>query len=162
LASIAGRSEEPPRPPHIIRPDEVASWLAESVNKVVTYHRTDATAATDIIAHGVDVTKTHIGSFGQGFYTATHSDPFYGEVEIPVAVRLLRPRVGHMDDLELELDELVEQFRRDRRLTPDVAIQIRQRFLAEGYDGIIARDAGGNGVDYVIALEGSAVKVVRP
>jgi hypothetical protein len=117
------------------------------VNKVVTYHRTDATAATDIIAHGVDVTKTHIGSFGQGFYTATHSDPFYGEVEIPVAVRLLRPRVGHMDDLELELDELVE---------------IRQRFLAEGYDGIIARDAGGNGVDYVIALEGSAVKVVRP
>jgi hypothetical protein len=29
-----------------------------------------------------------------------------------------------------------------------------------GYDGIVVRDAGGDGIDYVIAVEADAVKVV--
>ena len=40
--------------------------------------------------------------------------------------------------------------------------EIRRTLLREGYDGIIVRDAGGDGLDYVIALDGRSVKLLRP
>jgi hypothetical protein len=62
-------------PPHVIAPDEVAAWLADSVNKVVTYHRTTREGAQDIIDRGVDVSRSRIGAYGQGFYTTTVVPP---------------------------------------------------------------------------------------
>jgi hypothetical protein len=144
-----------------LRPDEVDAWLADSVNKRVTYHRTSAAAAEQIIAQGVDISTSRIGSFGLGFYTATESDPFYGPVEIAVAVRTVRPLVGDLDAIEALMDRLAARFGRDR-LTPEVAAAIRRELLDSGYDGIVVRDAGGDGVDYVIALDESSVRVVRP
>src|SRR2546429_9869025 len=81
--------EPPRRLPHLIRPDEVAGWLAGSRVRTVTYHRTDALSARAILERGVDVTRTQIASYGQGFYTSTVAEALYGDVEIVVAIRLL-------------------------------------------------------------------------
>src|SRR5436190_20555679 len=137
------------RPTHLILADEVDGWLADSVNKVVTYHRTTRWAAHDIILHGADITRSHIGSFGQGFYTATRSDVFFGEVEIVVAIRLRRPLVGHLDDIDEQMDDLLAWLGApQRRMTPSVAAAVRQELLRLGYDGIVIQDAGGVGVDF--------------
>lgn len=37
---------------------------------------------------------------------------------------------------------------------------MRLELLSLGYDGIVIRDGGGDGVDYVIALDAATVKVV--
>jgi hypothetical protein len=47
-------------------------------------------------------------------------------------------------------------------LTTRLAAVIRLEFLRQGYDAMIVRDAGGDGIDYVIALDGSIVRVVEP
>jgi hypothetical protein len=146
-----------------IRPSEVDAWLADSLNKRVTYHRTTSEAAQDIVEHGVDIDKSRIGSFGQGFYTATASDPFYGDVEVPVAIRLRQPLAGEFEEVDQFLEQLTRRIGRGRtRLTSDVAAAIRRELLGLGYDGIVVRDAGGDDVDYVIALDAATVKVIRP
>ncbi len=40
--------------------------------------------------------------------------------------------------------------------------RIRDELLRAGYDGIIVRDGGGDGIDYVIAIDNATVKVVVP
>jgi hypothetical protein len=72
---------------HLIRRGDVARWLADSVVKVVTFHRTSSHAATVILEQGVTISASRIASFGQGFYTATRTDPMLGPVEIAVAIR---------------------------------------------------------------------------
>ena len=153
---------EPPRPPHLIRPDEVDAWLADSANKRVTYHRTTHESAEAILRDGVDITRSWIGSFGQGFYSATIGEPFDGPAELPVAIRLQRPFIGHFNEVESYMELLTRRLGRgDARLTPAVAAAIRWHLLALQYDGIVVADAGGDGVDFVIALEAASVKVVR-
>jgi hypothetical protein len=149
------------RPPHLIAPDEVDAWLADSVVRVVTFHNTDRRSTAAILRDGARVGRSRNGSYGQGFYTATLPDPFHGELELTVAVRLLSPLVGHvsamgpfMDRLALRLGPL------DPSITPGLARQIRRELLAEGYDGIVAYDGGGDGIDYVIALVDEAVRIV--
>lgn len=156
-------SAEPPRrrPPHVITPGEVATWLADSVVTTVTYHRTSPAAARVIVERGVHITRSMIGSFGQGFYTATVPDDFYGDAEVAVAVRTRRPLVGDMASASDEVDRLARRYSPTGRITPVVASQIRRALLAAGYDGIVVRDAGGDDVDYVIALDGDVVKVVE-
>ena len=150
------------RPPHVIAPDEVAAWLADSVNKVVTYHRTSRVAAQDITTYGVDIERSRGGAYGLGFYTATE-DPgdFHGDTVVVVAVRTVRPIVGTMADVEQELDSLVDRLSGGTgRLTRRVAVALREALLQLGYDGLIVEDGGGDGVDYVVALEAHSVKVV--
>ena len=38
------------------------------------------------LERGVEIARSRIGSYGQGFYTATATDPFYGDAEIAVAI----------------------------------------------------------------------------
>lgn len=151
------------RPPHLIAPDEVADWLVGSANQRVTYHRTSVQAARDIVRRGVDISRSRIGSYGQGFYTATESDPFYGVAELSVAVRLLRPLIGGPDDVATVVDSIADRLGPPgSRITPPVAAAIRRELRALGYDGIMVIDGGGDGIDFVIALDGRSVRVVQP
>jgi hypothetical protein len=154
---------DPPRPPHVIRPNEVDAWLADSVNKQVTYHRTTRALVQDILEHGVDISRSRIAAYGQGFYTATDVSQFAGDADLAVAVRTRHPLVGYVDDMIPWFSDLVDLLTGGRgTLTPAVAARIRQELLDLGYDGVIVRDAGGDGVDFVIALHGHLVKVVQP
>ena len=150
------------RPRHLILPDEVDAWLADSAVRVVTYHNTDRVSADAILRDGPRVELSRTGSYGQGFYTSTVPDPFFGEVQIAVAVRLRRPLTMHFDEMDQLMRRLVLRLSPlDPRLTLLQSRRIRRELLAEGYDGIIVRDAGGDGVDYVIALVDTVVRVVE-
>jgi hypothetical protein len=70
------------RPPHLISPSDVASWLAGSANQRVTYHRTSRDAAERIRRLGVDPERYRVGSFGSGFYTATNEEEEYGPEKV--------------------------------------------------------------------------------
>src|SRR5919202_1323840 len=97
MANLGGSS----RPPHIIEPDQVDAWLADSVNRQVTYHRTTREAALDTLEHGVDIGRSRIGAFGQGFYTVAvrPTDLQRGEAAVPVVIRLRRPFVGDHEEV---------------------------------------------------------------
>ena len=151
------------RPPHLIAVDQIDTWLADSVNKLVTYHQTSIIAARAIQRYGIDLRHARVGTYGHGFYTATQPDSFQGGIELRAAVRIRHPLVGHVD----EIGDLVDALARHSedplgRITPIVAAGIRQEFLRRGHDGIIVWDAGGDGIDYVIALVADAVKVIEP
>jgi hypothetical protein len=148
-------------PPHLIRRRDVAAWLADSVNQRVTYHNTTPLAAAGILRLGVRIEASRIGSFGQGFYTATTPDPFFGEAEIAVAVRLLNPLMGHLDAIEAQMEQLTERLSPGSpRITPSLAPRIRRHLLAARYDGLVIRDGGGDGIDHVIALVDGNVRVI--
>ena len=150
-----------PVPPHIIRPEEVDGWLADSVNKAVTYHRTSHEAARSIKERGVDLSHVWIGSYGHGFYTATEAEVFHGEAEVAVAVRLTRPLQGDPESVGRVVDDVIVLVSGGKsRLTPPVAAAVRRELLRMGHDGIIVTDGGGDGIDYVIALDAGTVKVV--
>ena len=149
------------RPAHLIAPGEVAAWLADSANRRITYHRTTREAAANIVAKGVDIERSVIGTFGQGFYTVTDPQDLPGDAEVTVAVRILHGLVGPYDAVEDFIDALVHQrFGRQQPITPQIARVIREELRRLGYDGIVAFDGGGDGIDYVIALLPAAVKVV--
>jgi hypothetical protein len=127
----------------------------------VTYHNTSPGAAELIRRLGVNVEASRIGSFGQGFYTTSVPDPFYGDTVVSVAIRLRDPLIGHLDELAVTMERLVRRLNPTTGLlTPPVARLIRRELLMAGYDGIVVHDAGGDGVDYVISLVDEAVKVV--
>jgi len=149
------------RPPHLIAPSEVDAWLADSAVKTVTYHRTSRDAARAIVERGVRVERSRIGAYGQGFYTATRTDEFYGEVELGFAVRLRAPLVGSAEEVGRAINRLVRRFDPIKgELSPPVARSVRRELLSSGYDGLVVRDAEGDGVDYVIALFDEVVRVV--
>lgn len=83
------------RPPHVIASDAVDAWLADSAVRVVTYHRTSALGARSILERGVDIERSQIGAYGQGFYTATVplDEDLFGTT-LAVAIRLERPLCG--------------------------------------------------------------------
>jgi len=61
------------------------------------------------------------------------------------------------------VDELIRDPRgRPLPIDAATAARIRQQLVQQGYDAIIVRDGGGDGIDYVVALVASTVKVVRP
>ncbi len=158
-----GTGGQPPPPPHVIRPAEVAAWLADSVNKRVTHHRTTHADAQDILERGVEIARSRIGAYGQGFYTVTDPSAFPGDTTLALAVRTRRPLVGDEDVVGRRVDAIVEQVPGARgRITTRVAARIRVELLRSGYDAIIVRDGGGDGIDYVIVLDAAIVRVVRP
>ena len=115
---------------HLIRRSEVALWLRDSVNQVVTIHQTHAATAENIVRDGIRITATDSGSaWGQGFYSSTIPDRQYGDVSLRVAVRLRQPLVVRdaIDGQDM-LDAL-----RGRAGTEDA----RKAVLAAGYDGVL-------------------------
>ena len=142
------------RPPHIISPDDVDAWLADSAVRVVTYHNTNRRSAEAILRDGVRIERSWNGSFGHGFYTTTVPDPFYGEVEVMVAVCLQFPLLGEENEVSDVITMITSRLGdRSGRLSPPVAAAVRQELLDLGYDGIVVVDGGGDGIDYVIASE---------
>ncbi len=118
-------------------------------------------AARAIRLRGVRIEASRVGTFGQGFYTATSADAFFGDGEIAAAVRLRHPLVGHADEIGDQADALAARLRpSDPRITLDLAVRIRRELVAVGYDGIVVVDAGGDGIDYVIALVDGVARVV--
>ena len=114
------------RPEQIITPDEVHKWLADSVVKTITYHRTLPSAARDIVEHGVDPERSKTGAYGQGFYTATVSDEFLGPAEVAVAIWTRHPLIGSLDEVGNVFDDLRPLLRpRVSGLTTEVAAAIR-------------------------------------
>ena len=45
-------------------------------------------------------------------------------------------------------------------MTPSLGRQLRRELLRSGYDGLIVGDAGGDGIDYVIAIVDESVRIV--
>jgi hypothetical protein len=152
------------RPSHLILPEEVDAWLADSAVKVVTYHRTSVLGARSILAQGVDIARSRIGAYGQGFYTATAPvDEELDDVTLTVAVRLRSPLVGYAEALAVRVDEIiVTRYGRLRPITTDVASAVRRVLVGLGYDGLVIRDVEEEGLDYVVAFFGTSVKVVQP
>lgn len=147
---------------HLILASEVPGWLVDSVNKAVTYHRTTRAAAQDILEHGVDVARSRIGSYGQGFYTATDPGAFPGDATLAVAIRTRHPLVGELEEIADQIDAIARVVTGSPRITPAVSAAIRRELVRVGYDGIVVRDAGGDGIDYVVALDSRTVKVIQP
>jgi hypothetical protein len=149
------------RPPHLISPDDVASWLSNSRNRRATYHRTSREAAERIRRRGVDPEQSRVGSFGQGFYTATVEEEEYGPARVIVAIRLMTPLTGRFAEVEEVVDRIAARLNPPHgQISPAVSAGIRRELLRLGYDGIIVPDGGGDGVDWIIALIGDTVKVV--
>ncbi|MBI4492486.1 MAG: hypothetical protein HY690_06805 [Chloroflexi bacterium] len=148
-------------PSHLISPDEVKDWLADSVNKRITFHRTARLAAEEIIKHGVDISRSRIGAYGQGFYTTTDPEGLPGDTILEVTIRLLKPLVGDSEAVGSLADEVALRVSGRSAITRPTAHLIRQELLNRGYDGMIIRDAGGDGIDFVVALLGETVKVVE-
>jgi hypothetical protein len=141
----------------------VDAWLADSVNKRVTYHRTTREAAREILEHGVDIGRSRIAAYGQGFYTATDPEGVAGDTILRVAIRAQHPFVAEFEDAEQYMEEATRRLGRgSTRLTPVIAARVRQELLALGHDAIVVRDGGGDGIDYVIALVAANVKVLQP
>ena len=79
----------------------------------------------------------------------------------PALAAAVEPLLKAREALERQIDDLVESLSpRDRRITPEVAARVRSELISLGYDAIVVRDAGGPGIDYVIALQADTVKVV--
>ena len=106
------------RSPHVITPAEVDGWLADSANTRATYYRTTREAAQDIVEHGVDIAKSRIAAYGQGFYTATEADAFDGEAELLVAIKTRNPLLGGIDQIEELVDEMARRHH-DPHVYPD-------------------------------------------
>jgi hypothetical protein len=140
-----------PRPAHQIIPAEVDVWLADSVVKAVTYHRTDAISARGIIARGVDLAEADLaGAWGRGFYSSTVPDPQYGSIEIAVAAPLRVPLVIR--------DTVREAERVDRLLLQAGTDDFREAFLGAGYDGAVIHYPWG--ITWVVAYFSHQVRVV--
>lgn len=150
------------RAPHLISPDQVADWLAGSSVTGTTFHRTSRESADRIVRNGADPERSRVGSFGAGFYTATVEEEEYGPGCVVVAIRLLTPLTGAFEEIEEIVARIARRLNPPRgQITTEVAAQIRRELLSLGYDGIIVPDGGGDGVDWVIALTGDAVRVVH-
>ncbi len=102
-----------------------------------------------------------MGSFGSGFYTATTEEEEYRPAGVVVAIRLLNPLTGRLEDVEEVIDRIAARLNPPHgQISTLVAAGIRRELLRLGYDGIIVPDGGGDGVDWVFALIGNTVKVL--
>ena len=120
------------RTSHLITDDEVAAWLLDSANDRVTYHRTSVQNARDIVRRGVDISRSRIGSYGQGFYTATETGPFYGPAEISVAIRLTQPLRGDHPFIEATIDAIVQRLQPGAvDLSPELSARVRRELGGE-------------------------------
>lgn len=138
--------------PHIIAWAEVDDWLADSVVKTVTHHRTSWSNARDILEQGVRLELASAdAAWGQGFYSSTLDTPEYGEAVVRVAVKLTRPLVIRDTIAGAELlDELLL-----RAQTQD----FRAAIVAAGYDGVIVH--WGPKDQWVVAFSAEQVRIVK-
>ena len=139
---------EPPRPPHIIRPDEVDAWLADSVNQRVTHHRTTRAAAQDILERGVDISRSRIAAYGQGFYTTTDVRELAGDVPHYLSQNFTIGAIGQLLPLRLKLRVEVE----------NPIVRNRTLFSLEDWANI-AKDAGFPINQGSVAVEGEPLEL---
>jgi hypothetical protein len=140
------------RPSHLIRRREVAAWLAGSAVTQATVHVTTAEHARRLRDDGVAVERSAADtSWGRGFYSSTIPDRQYGDTEVQVAVRLLKPLVI-MDVLDgaALIDEL---------LAAAGTEDVRDAVQTAGYDGVVIHF--GPGELWVVAYRDDQVKVIR-
>jgi hypothetical protein len=98
---------------------------------------------------------------GAGFYTATERDTFFGPVIVEAAIRLVHPLVGTDHEIEIVVDAIARRHRpQDLGLSAQGSRAVRRELLDLGYDGLVIYDGGGDGIDYVIALDGATVRIV--
>jgi hypothetical protein len=139
----------------------VERWQADSAVRRLTYHRTVEVVARAILRHGIDVQQSRVGTFGQGFYTSTEPDPFYGAGELVVAMRLRHPLEGHAWEIGETVDRVAGRLRPlDPRVSDEVARAIRRELVSKGNDKLVAHDAGGDGIDFVVASVNGVARVV--
>ncbi|MGD9892964.1 MAG: hypothetical protein AB7R89_07905 [Dehalococcoidia bacterium] len=144
--------ERSQRPAHIIQHSEVAAWLADSIVKVTTVHRTTAESAAAILRAGVHIEHTAVDvAWGRGFYTTNRPQRHAGDTNVRVAVRLRRPLV--VDD-PIEGQEQIDTLLREAGNE-----DIRAVLQGAGYDGVVVRFLDGE--MWAVAHSDEQVKVVR-
>jgi hypothetical protein len=82
---------------------------------------------------------------------------------LTVAIKTRRPLIGSMAEIESIIDEMGRRLRPRAmgRMDRDVAAAVRWELIELGYDGLVIFDAGGDGIDYVVAFLQETVKVVQ-
>jgi hypothetical protein len=144
---------ETPRASHLIRRGDVPRWLAGPAVDFVTIHQMTASDARLIRETGVRIERTaRDAAWGQGFYTTTRPDWQYGEVSVPVAVRLMQPFVAQ--------DPIDGQEQIDAMLAGAQADDVRAVLLAAGFDGVIVHRPWRDEV-WVIAYHDHQVRIVE-
>ena len=80
------------------------------------------------------------------------------------ALRTRHPLIGSLAEIEPIIDEMGRRLRPRAmgRMNRDVAATVRRELILLGYDGLVIHHAGGDGIDYVVAILRETVKVVRP
>ncbi len=138
---------------------EVEAWLADSKNKVITYHVTDDAGARSLLKGGV--TRMGMGALGPGFYTSSKSGSeslSHGATrELQVAVRLEHPLVGSSTVIQHYYDKMLAASQRDPNGSPE---KLRQAMLKD-YDGFIVHNVSwANNADWVVAFKPESVRFV--
>jgi hypothetical protein len=111
--------------------------LAGSADAQATVHVTTAEHGRRLRDEGVDVERSAVDtSWGRGFYSSTIPDRQYGDTEVRVAVRLLRPLMitDVLDGAALIDDLLAAAGTEDVRDAVDTA----------GYDGVVIHFGPGD------------------
>jgi hypothetical protein len=148
---MGGSAREPGRS-HLIRRDEVATWLADSAVKQVTIHWTSEENARRIREEGVRIEQIDPeATWGHGFYTSTRPLPEFGDTGIRVAVRLQRPFI--VED-RIAARELIDELRSGLG-TED----IRATLQAAGHDGVLIHWESGE--VWVVAYEDEQVRILQ-
>jgi hypothetical protein len=140
------------RDPRVVTMAAARRWLRGSAVPRLSVHCTDQESAEHIHRHGVQIARSSAdAAWGQGFYSATRPRPEYGEVQVAVAVRLLRPWIVR-DTIRAaeELDALRRRFDTD---DPRAAI------LGAGFDGVVVDFQPGDLM--IVAYWDEQVRVVE-
>lgn len=145
---------------------DVGEFLAESQVKDLVVHRTSFQAARSITKGGVDLSKTASRStFGEGFYTSEQAVTFYGEEQLNIAIRTLKPFRGTAQQMDDKIASFALQA--PEKKIGDITVRfwdtgeqqhaIRQAFLDEGFDSLIVEQSGNN---IIVGIVEDNIKVV--
>ena len=144
--------QTPQRRTHLIRREDVADWVADSVVKRITTHWTSEEHARRIREEGIRIKRSEEdATWGQGFYTTTGFRPDFGDTPVHVAIWAQRPFVAVDRIAALEqIDELLV-----RAGSEDVRTVLR----AAGYDSVVVHWESGE--VWVVAFLDDQVKVIE-
>jgi hypothetical protein len=138
--------------PHQIRRADVAQYLSRSAVQRTYFHSTDLSGYRRLMRDGVG--QSRLTQFGHGFYTAATPARKYGPQALEVAIDSRRPfHYSHE-----ALAQLVgPEHARRHRFHPESKVAVGQALREAGFDAVIQR---ADEVDWVVALEGSTVRLV--
>lgn len=144
-----------PLPPHVITPDELPTWLADSALPEPVWHLTSAGNADAIYERGVRVDVS--GSLPcRGFYCSlTPWEPLRqrSTALVEVAARVFNPfRVRGVGDIRVALDMFPPGFSED---------DVTKRLLDEEYDCVLTETGWGNQPIIILLVAEQTRVVVR-